>query len=217
MVYHNGDRPVNLFKQHDTGQPMGPGHFAQREKLSGVFAGFGAVAVGAADQECKVLGALVEVALQEFGKTLAGHGFSALVEHKGKGLWSQRTGKQLCLFSLALIGSLGLGLGKIGYCQLCNSGLAAKTLKAGLIFCREGLFRPGLQLSDAHDLKAHGLFGLGFLGRMLRPQFFQIIETANLGPEEMDDNINGVHQHPIALVHAFNADMAMTCFLEFFD
>ena len=65
MIYHNGDRPVNLFEKHNTHQPVGPGHFAERDELAGVFPGFGAVAVGATYKECKVLRTLVEVALQE--------------------------------------------------------------------------------------------------------------------------------------------------------
>ncbi len=65
MIYHNGDRPVNLFEKHNTHQPMGPGHFAERDELPSGFAGFGAVAIGTAYQECEILRALIEVALQE--------------------------------------------------------------------------------------------------------------------------------------------------------
>ena len=65
MIYHNGDRPVNLFEKHNTHQPVGPGHFAERDELSSMFSGVSAMAIGAADKECKVLRALIEVALEE--------------------------------------------------------------------------------------------------------------------------------------------------------
>ena len=33
----------------------------------------------------------------------------------------------------------------------------------------------------------------------------------------MDHNINGIDQHPITLVHAFNPDMAVARLFEFID
>ena len=42
----------------------------KRDELSGGFSGFSAMAIGAADQECEVLRALIEVALQELAKSL---------------------------------------------------------------------------------------------------------------------------------------------------
>ena len=133
MIYHNGDRAVNLFEKHDAHQPVGPGHFAKRDELSGVFSGCGTVAVGAADQERKVLRALVEVALQELGKGLAGHGFSAFIEHEGEGFGSQAPRQNFGFFILALAGGLALGFSEIGDRQLGNPGLAAKAFKAGLV------------------------------------------------------------------------------------
>ena len=108
MIYHNGDRPVNLFEKHDANQTVGPGHFTEREELSGVFPGRGTVTVGAADQERKVWCALVEVALQELGKGTAGEGLSAFIENKGEGFGSQSAGEKLSFFVLALACGLGL-------------------------------------------------------------------------------------------------------------
>ena len=133
MIYHNGDRAVNLFKKHNAHQPVGPGHFAKRDELSGVFPGCGTMAVGAADQEREVLGALVEVTLQELGKGFAGHGFSAFIKYEGKGFWGQCSHQDFSFFVLALARGLALGFSEIADCQLCNSGLAAEAFKAGLI------------------------------------------------------------------------------------
>lgn len=52
---------------------------------------------------------------------------------------------------------------------------------------------------------------------MFRPELFQIVEAAYFRAEEMDDNIDGIDQHPVALVHAFNADMAVSCLFKFFN
>jgi hypothetical protein len=115
MIYHNGDRPVNLFKKHNAHQPVGPGHFTKRDKLSGALSGCSTVAVGAADQERKVLGALVEVALQELGKGFAGHGFSAFIEPEGEGLGPESRSQNFGFFILALAGGLALGFSEIGH------------------------------------------------------------------------------------------------------
>ena len=49
---------------------------------------------------------------------------------------------------------------------------------------------------------------------MFRPELFQIVEAAHFRPEEMDDNVNRIDQHPVALVHAFNSDMAVARFFK---
>ena len=133
MIYHNGDRPVNLFEQHKAHQPVGPGHFAERDELASGFSGFSAMAIGAADQEGEVLRALIEVALQELRKALAGEGFSAFIEHQGEGLGSQCAGEKPCFFGLALACGLALGLGEVSNRQLGNPSLAAQAFETGLV------------------------------------------------------------------------------------
>jgi len=144
MIYHNGDRPVNLFEKHNAHQPVGPGHFAERDELSGVFSGFSAMAVGTADEEREVWRALVEVALQEPRKAFAAAGLSPFIEDQGEGFWSQGTGKEPCFLGLALECGLALGFGKISDRQFGNSGLAAEGFEAGLVVEAEGFFRPRL-------------------------------------------------------------------------
>lgn len=102
------------------------------------------MAIGAADQEGKVLRALIEVALQELRKALAGESFSALIEHQGEGFWSQCAGKKLGFFRLTLACRLALGFGEVTNCQLCNACLAAQAVKAGLVILSKGFFRPCL-------------------------------------------------------------------------
>ncbi len=105
-----------------------------------MFSGFGAMAIGAADQEGKVLRALIEVALQELGKALAGEGFSAFIEHQGEGFGSQCAGEKLGFFCLALACGLALGFGEVSDRQFCNAGLAAQAFKAGLVILRLRVF-----------------------------------------------------------------------------
>ena len=107
-----------------------------------MFSGFDAVAIGAADQECEVLRALIEVALQELRETFAGEGFSALIEHQGEGLGSQCASEKLCFFCLALARRLALGLGEVINCQLCYAGFAAQAFKVGLVVEAEGFSGP---------------------------------------------------------------------------
>ena len=52
---------------------------------------------------------------------------------------------------------------------------------------------------------------------MFRPELFQIIKAAHFRPEEMDDNINGINQHPIALIHAFDTDMTVSRLFKLFN
>ena len=115
--------------------------------MSSGFAGFSAVAIGAADQEGEVLRALIEVALQELRKALAGEGFSAFIEHQGEGLGSQCAGEKLCFFSLALACGLALGFGEVSDRQLGNAGLAAQAFKAGLVVVRRGFFQAPPSIS----------------------------------------------------------------------
>ena len=39
------------------------------------------------------------------------------------------------------------------------------------------------------------------------PHFFNIIELTHFWPEEMHHNITGIHDNPVALCRAFNADI----------
>ena len=50
--------------------------------------------------------------------------------------------------------------------------------------------------------------------RRCAPHLFQIVEEANLGPEQMDDDVAGIEQDPIAMGLAFDRHTAMAGFLE---
>src|SRR5579863_6296034 len=40
--------------------------------------------------------------------------------------------------------------------------------------------------------------------RTLRPQSFKIVEFADLGPEDVEDHVPGIDQHPIAIGQALD-------------
>jgi len=62
-------------------------------------------------------------------------------------------------------------------------------------------------MSDRHPL----------IGRQGRPEFFQIVEGSDLGPEQMHHDIAGVDQHPVALRHALDPQITETLRLEPLD
>jgi hypothetical protein len=62
-------------------------------------------------------------------------------------------------------------------------------------------------MSDRHPL----------IGRQGRPEFFQIVEGSDLGPEQMHHDIAGVDQYPVALRHALDPQIAETLRLKPLD
>jgi len=46
------------------------------------------------------------------------------------------------------------------------------------------------------------------------PQLFQIVKAADLGPENVDDHIARIDQHPVSLGQAFDAEIAVAVFLQ---
>src|SRR5579872_2959360 len=50
-----------------------------------------------------------------------------------------------------------------------------------------------------------------------RPHLFQIVEFAHFGAEDVDNDVAGVDQHPVALPHAFDADIAHAGRLDVLD
>ena len=41
------------------------------------------------------------------------------------------------------------------------------------------------------------------------PHFFDVIEFAHFGAEDVDDDVTGIHQHPIAIWQAFDPRLAV--------
>ena len=52
---------------------------------------------------------------------------------------------------------------------------------------------------------------------MLGPQLLKIIETSDLGSEDMHDHLAGIDQHPIAMRHALDPKIALAGRLELLD
>src|SRR4029079_6169816 len=47
-----------------------------------------------------------------------------------------------------------------------------------------------------------------------RPHLFQIVEGANLGPEDMHDNVSGIDEDPVSLPHSLDADAGTAASLD---
>src|SRR6185437_1153033 len=50
-----------------------------------------------------------------------------------------------------------------------------------------------------------------------RPHLLEIVEGADFGPEDVDDDVYGVDQHPIALAHAFHPHAGDAGLLDVLD
>ncbi len=46
-------------------------------------------------------------------------------------------------------------------------------------------------------------------GTRHRPHFFEVIELSYFRPEDMDDNITRINQHPVTAILAFDVDVFM--------
>ena len=70
-------------------------------------------------------------------------------------------------------------------------------------------FRPSGRAIGSDHQPLHGAIG--------RPHLFEVIELANLGPKDMDDDVAGIDQHPIALGRPFDASAAKAFVFQLFD
>ena len=52
------------------------------------------------------------------------------------------------------------------------------------------------------------LVGDGFARTVCRPHLLEVVELAHLGTEDVDDDVAGVEQHPVARIHALDAHAA---------
>ena len=53
-----------------------------------------------------------------------------------------------------------------------------------------------------------------FVRRLIRPQFLNIVETADFRPENVDDHIARIDQHPIGMGQTLDLDIPLARFLE---
>ena len=58
---------------------------------------------------------------------------------------------------------------------------------------------------------------MAFLRRVLRPQLLEIVEASDFGAEDMHHHIAGIDQHPVALGHAFDVQIAVARLLQLVD
>jgi hypothetical protein len=55
------------------------------------------------------------------------------------------------------------------------------------------------------------------LGRVLGPQFLEIVEASDLGPEDVNDHLAGIDEDPVAVRHALDPEVALSAGLELVD
>ena len=52
---------------------------------------------------------------------------------------------------------------------------------------------------------------------MIGPEFFEIVEASDFRPEDVDDDVAGIDQHPIGVGQAFDFQITAPVMLEPFD
>ena len=55
------------------------------------------------------------------------------------------------------------------------------------------------------------------VGSVIGPELFQIVEASDFRPEDVDDDVAGIDQHPIGIGQAFNLQIPAPVMLEPFD
>ena len=50
-----------------------------------------------------------------------------------------------------------------------------------------------------------------------RPEFFKIVEAADFRTEDMDDDVACINQYPVTLGNAFDTDVFLAVFFQFFN
>src|SRR5687767_11839573 len=105
MIDHNCDRPVNLLDQHDPRKPMRPSHCSQRKHKIGALKALPRMSLGSTDQESQAGCAAIDLALYEFGESLAAENLASLIDKDCKGFGLHEAPELSCFFFLPFIGS----------------------------------------------------------------------------------------------------------------
>lgn len=179
---------VDLLEQHDTRQHVGPGQLAEAEYQVSPFADFVRMAIGSTQQESHIAHTVILPAAQPVGELLAGQVLAAFITHHhtrtfGQGGQQGRTFAGLC-------GGFGFK-----FFEGEGPGQAARIFSAQIGYRAAGAAYG--QSRDTHVRSGvSALFAVDMLGR---PQLLELVERTHFGAEQMDDDVAGIEQNPVAL------------------
>ena len=202
-------RPVELFQQHAAAQQMRPGHRAQGQHLIGPVDDGGPEPLGAANREGEGGDAGIAPFPEPVGEIAARPLPAAGVEGNEAGGGGQRGEDQLGLAPLQF-GRRETAL----FFQFDDR--RARGDPRGIV-CLQLIERAAAKPADGKDMDADGRdllhrhVGLRQAGA---PHLFEIVVGPDLRPEDVDDHVAGIDQHPIALALALDRDAAGQILLQ---
>jgi len=196
-------RPIDLLGRHASGELVRPGHGAEGEHGISFRKEIRIEPVRPADDKGQERHALIAAAGEiggEFGARDVPAGFVT-------GDDSRRGAKQAadCLgfFALAVLRTACPALLDLALFDGGETQAAPGRRGAVEIALRQVALRAGLCPSDRDEKKTHSA-DVALARPISAPHLFEIVELPHFGTEQMDDDIAGVHQHPIAMRQSLN-------------
>ena len=205
--------PVQLFREHDASELMGPGHASERKRVHGPRREIGGMAVGTAEREDNLPMARIAQVGEPIGKSFGGKMLAALVEQYQDATLCQRRGQSLGFFALAQVGAVGATFGDLGEPGPFKADGRACLCEAFEIAGRQLPLGPRLHAAhsmdgNAHDFRESGSMNRLFLQVGCQPHLLEVVELANLGPEDVDDDVPGIDQHPVGAAQTLDARLS---------
>jgi hypothetical protein len=159
--------------------------------------------VGAADSK----GERRCTASAQFGyvarKLFAGEVRAVFIQRPKRAAFGKQRGDAQRLVNLAIIGAARAAFGNFASVDWTEPSRAARRADALAVASHKLPFRAGFQPADAENLKAHDLSNASDDAPLTRtidaPHLFEIVELANLGTEDVDNDVVGVDEDPVAM------------------
>jgi hypothetical protein len=217
MPRENARRTVELLGQHDPDQKMRPSPDPKGDAVLGALPQ-GPEALRPTDQK----GRYGHTAISQPGKmgreSLAGQAFSRWIERDAVGAAGNRGAERLALLSRGLAPALHLMETPGRQTEPRRQRLEA----AGILLIEKPLRRgflqpPGGNNIDLQRLGSGGGDGLGVPRHIGGPELLELVKLAHLRPEDVDDGIARVNQHPIAMRQPLDTNIPFAGRFQPFD
>ena len=224
---------IDLLGQQDAGQQMRPGHGSQGEDEGRTVDQAAVEPVGAANGESEIGNAVIAPARQTFGEVLAGESFAGGIEGHARGALGDLAEQQIAFGGAARLDRQLAPL--LDLAQLEGQAGGAARHQPPCVVVKQRLFRRaalgGAAASHGGHDDTHGrgcrVAGLALLAehsgpgggslrlrQIHRPHLLEIVVGAGFRPEQVDDHIARVDEHPVALVLALDGYGHQAAILE---
>ena len=188
---------IKLFSQHRPEQHMRPGLAAESKGHAGMIKHSPVMTVSPADGKDSVTATAIALAADHLSQVFGGDIAAVRVHGDQHGIGGQR-GEN----ALTLVAGPGDALWFFGD-QFNKPALMGEFSEP---VAGEAIFFPAATLADGNDMELHRskclisshINGDAFVKVLISPHFLKLIEIADFRPEQMDDNIAGINQNPIA-------------------